>query len=56
MTLVMTATSQEFPAFVWRPESKEFTPLVTLGKRKNREMQLKVTQDKANTKKILQFH
>ena len=43
MTLVMTATGQEFPAFVWRPESKESTPLVSLGNSKNREMQLKVT-------------
>ena len=42
--------------FVWRAGSKEFTPLVTLGQRKNRKIQLKVIEDKANTKNMQQFH
>ena len=42
--------------FVWRAGSKEFTPLVTLGQRKNRKIQLKVIEDTANTKNTQQFH
>ena len=42
--------------FVWRAGSKEFTPLVTLGQRKNRKIQLKVIEDTANTKNMQQFH